>query len=348
MKIRSLARRVKEICTIDTFEELCYLLRAAPFKVNLLMQHPPYSVFKVPKKNGSMRTIEDPSRELKRIQDKLNDFIQPLYFFHRSAAAYGYIIRPDDATTETRNILTHARQHCNHSYLLNIDVLDFFHYVSWQIVFDALTAPPFKLHDQVAKTICHLCTLNGRLPMGAPTSPGLSNIATFRFDMEMEQYCRGENLLFTRYVDDMSFSSSEPIAERHFEQISQIILRHGYALNPQKIKWFAPHERKVITGLIVHDGKVSVPAEYQQEVEKEIGILKAYVLTQARLFPGMAVEYAFCKPAQKIRGALAFIESVHGGGYEPLHQMQKNFEEAVEPPAEYESHHWLDIGYEIF
>lgn len=347
MKSRYLALKSRELRRLETAEALWYLLKISPYKANLLMQNPPYKVFTVPKKNGSPRTIEDPCNELKTILDRLNDFLQALYFFHKTDAAYGYIIRPDDGI-ETRNVLTHAQKHCASPYLLNIDVLDFFHYVHWQTLYESLTRMPFHLHETIARNICNLCTFNGRLPMGAPTSPALSNIATYLFDLEMQQYCKGEGILYTRYVDDMSFSSHLPITERHFEQLAAMINRYGYILNPKKIKWFLPTDKKIITGLVVKDGVVSVPPEYSLEIAKEINILKAYVLTQTRLFPGNTIDYFYCKPAQKIKGALAFVESVHGSDDPNLIRLQQQLGEAIQPPAEYESLNWLEIGYTFF
>ena len=66
---------------------------------------------------------------------------------------------------------------------------------------------------------------------------------------------------------------------------------------------------------------------------------------QTRLQPKKPVDFFFSKPAQKIKGALAFIESVHGSDDEKLVVMQKQLEDAVQPPVEYESLHWLEIGY---
>lgn len=132
MKGKKLAKRVKEIQSIETAEALWYLAKTNNYQADLLMQNPPYNVFTVPKKDGTKRFIEDPYSELKKIQDILNDYLQPLYYFNKTTAAYGYIIKPDDDKDETRNIISAAKKHSNNSYLLNIDIEDFFHYVSFE------------------------------------------------------------------------------------------------------------------------------------------------------------------------------------------------------------------------
>jgi hypothetical protein len=309
------------------------------------MKNPPYNIFTVPKRNGDSRLIEDPCDELQIIQAGLSNYLQPLYYFNKTDAAYGFIIKPGNDHYETRNIITAAAKHCNNGYLLNIDILDFFHYVHWQDIFQSLTARPFSLHGCIAENIAHICTYNGRLPMGAPTSPALSNIAVYEMDNEIQAYCNGEGLTYTRYVDDMSFSSNIHVTERHFSQLCGIIKSKGYMLKEEKIKWFKPGETKTITGLSIKDNAVCVPDAYFREVETEINNLKAFVLMQARLHPDKPPEAAITKPVQKIKGALAFIESVHGENHAGLNNLYAQLEKAVVPPADYESMHWLEIGY---
>ena len=284
---------------------------------------------------------------MKEIQKELSDYLQPLYYFYKTPAAYGYIIKPKDDDA-ARNIVTAAQKHSAHDYLLNIDIKDFFHYVSWQKIYESLTAQPFCLHHTVSESICHLCTFNGRLPMGAPTSPALSNMAAMPLDTELQNYCNGEGITYTRYVDDMSFSSNTEITQRHFAQLSGIVTGMNYPLREEKIKWFKPGEVKTITGLSAYNGKVSVPDAYLSETEEEIKNLKAFVLMQARLHPNTFSEQMFSVPVQKIKGALAFIEAVHGSNFEKLNSMEQQLENALVQPADYESLNWLEIGYTFF
>lgn len=347
MKTKQLAKKAKQLQTLETPEALWHIAKTTEYKATLLMQHPPYNVFTVPKRNGTQRLIEDPSDELKAIQKNISSYLQPLYYFYKTPAAYGYIIKPKD-DDELRNIVTAAKKHSTNNYLLNIDIKDFFHYVSWQNIYRSLTAVPFSLHHSVAESICHLCTLNGRLPMGAPSSPALSNIVAFELDNEIQNYCNGEGIIYTRYVDDMSFSSDAEITGRHFTQLSGIVTGMGYPLREEKIKWFKPGEIKTITGLSVKDGKVSVPDAYIHETEDEIKNLKAYVLMEARLHPNKFSEQMFTVPVQRIKGAIAFIEAVHGSNFEKLERLDAQLQNALMPPQDYESLNWLEIGYTFF
>ncbi len=347
MKRKAIVKLAQQLQSLDNSQSLFHLLQTNEQQFNLLCINPPYNVFQVPKRNGEFRTIEDPGDVLQKIQAVLKKHLQALYSCYQTPAAFGYISRADDEQ-EVRGIYGNAMQHKNNDYLVNIDLEDFFHFIRWQLVYDSLSRPPFKIHESVARQICNISIFEGRLPMGAPTSPALSNIAAFTLDQEILNYCRQENLTYTRYVDDMSFSAMALIAERQFQQISSIIVSHGYELNMKKYKQFGPGETKKITGLEVKDTIIRVPDDFINEVKAEIENLKAWVLMQTRIRPSGSLEAQLIKPLQKIRGALNFIESVHGANHDALLALEQKLEQAMQPPADYESMNWLEIGYEIF
>ncbi|MDZ7743479.1 MAG: hypothetical protein U5Q03_17510 [Bacteroidota bacterium] len=68
-----------------------------------------------------------------------------------------------------------------------------------------------------------LCTFNNRLTMGSPVSPALSNFAMISPDLEMLKIARGENVKFTRYVDDLTFSGDKPITSEFFIKIENVL-----------------------------------------------------------------------------------------------------------------------------
>lgn len=345
MKQRELIRLAKQLQTTETDEALFHLIKTNRQMFELLCLNPPYHIFRVPKRNGGFRTIEDPADELQKIQASLKKYLHALYHCYRTDAAYGYISRPDN-DKEIRGIYGNALKHAANEYLLNVDLEDFFHFIHWQEIFESINRPPFNIHDTVAKSICNISVFEGRLAMGAPTSPALSNIAAYALDKEILNYCLQENITYTRYVDDMSFSAGKPLSERHFEQLHAIIIRYGYELNMKKLKRFSPGEVKSITGLEVKNGSIHVPEVFINMVDAEVDNLKAWVLMQTRL--KKPLEPQIIKPVQKIKGALNFIESVHGNNYDKLHQLEQKLENALQPPADFESINWLQIGYEAF
>lgn len=53
-----------------------------------------------------------------------------------------------------------------------------------------------------------MVTLDGVLPQGACTSPAVSNLVMARIDQRITKYCQVFHIRYTRYADDLLFSSS--------------------------------------------------------------------------------------------------------------------------------------------
>ena len=54
--------------------------------------------------------------------------------------------------------------------------------------------------------LASLCSYEGALPQGAPTSPYLSNIIAKQLDKRLIGLSQRYNLRYTRYADDLTFS----------------------------------------------------------------------------------------------------------------------------------------------
>jgi RNA-directed DNA polymerase len=347
MKHKTIVSLARQLQTVESSEALFYLLHTNKFKFDLLTLDPPYHVFEIPKRSGGFRVIEDPDDELQDIQANLKVYLQALYHCYRTDAAFGFISKADDES-ERKGIYENALAHVNDDYLLNTDLTDFFHFIGWQQIHDSLLMAPFHVHQDILPEICNLCTFHGRLPMGAPTSPALSNIAVYTLDNEISLYCRQEKITYTRYVDDMSFSARVPVSDRQVDQIRSIIVSHGYELNMDKVKRFNPGDMKIITGLEIENGKVKVPDNFWQEVQNQIAELRGWVVTQTKLHPNKSLDNMVQLPLQKISGALQFIEDIEGPKDKRLGNMRQQLNDAIIPPEDYESRNWLEIGYEIF
>lgn len=163
-------------CSINSIRTLCRVLRIDQRKLQLLMSQPKYRSFKIPKRSGGVREIEVPGADLKRVLVQLNKYLQSVYLFERSHAAYGFIVgvRNDD---DRRCIVSNAKRHVGKKYLLNLDLKDFFHSVTRDKVIEIFDTPPFNFRRDLPVILADLVTHQGRLPMGTSTSPVLSNFA---------------------------------------------------------------------------------------------------------------------------------------------------------------------------
>ena len=263
-------------CRMRSLQSLSEILTLPPQSIRLLAETPEYNIFTVPKKNGERRLIENPSKSLKAAQSVLNDYLQAVYWLQKTSSAYGFVIRPTDARDEPRNIVTNAEQHLRKAWLLNADLEDFFHYVTADEVLRVFTEKPFEFPTDLANLLTRLTTLNGRLPMGAPTSPVLSNLAFQRVEADIQAFANQYGWHFTRYADDMSFSSHSPITLQQIDDLENILKLYGYEYNPNKVTLYGATDEKFVTGLRLDskEGRVELPHTFPHDFQRETKRMK--------------------------------------------------------------------------
>jgi len=217
-----------------------------------------YAAFEIPKRSGGMRQIYAPIGLTREIQDKLATLFQDIYEAHPSA--HGFI--------KTRSILTNARAHVGQRLVLNIDLEDFFPSINFGRVRGLLMAPPFSLGPGAAAVVAQACTYRNGLPQGAPTSPVLSNFIAASLDRRLTRLAKQSNVRYTRYADDITFSTNQnvlPVSIAQFEQGEGALLRvragealeraiaaSGFAINNKKVRLHTRHQRQSVTGLNVN------------------------------------------------------------------------------------------------
>lgn len=95
------------------------------------------------------------------------------------------------------------------------------------------------------------------LPQGAPTSPALSNAVCFEMDNMLSGVAGRNSAVYSRYADDLTFSSSENTQlNKIIPVIKEIISKYGFRANESKIHVNRRSGRMSVTGLVVND-KVS-------------------------------------------------------------------------------------------
>lgn len=265
-------------CSIRSIRSLCSLLKTDQRRLLLLARQPPYKVFTVPKKDGGERQIEAPGAELKKVLGRLNHFLQSVYYFEKPSAAYGFIVGVlnDD---DRRNVVTNARRHTGRPYLLNADLIDFFHAITREQIVKIFQGKPFQFSKDLPDLLADLTTYQGRLPMGTPTSPVLSNFACRELDEQLSAYAEDMLWVYTRYADDMSFSSRKPIDADKIDSVRAIIEKAGFEINQRKLKTYGPEDDKVVTGLLVTDTVTLAPG-YLPQLDEDIRQLHSVMLIQ--------------------------------------------------------------------
>jgi RNA-directed DNA polymerase len=342
---RRMMQQAKQIAQAATLPALSLLLEENAFQLLYLGRNPAYQVFTLPKPAGGSRLIETPAQPLKKCLQKLNAYLQALYYANRTGAAYGFVAQPHK-DPDTRNIITNAQRHLGNGWLVNIDLKDFFHQVLTGRMAQIFGRAPFKCQPDAATLLASLVTFNGRLPMGAPTSPVCSNFAAMEADAELLHYAKANRLTFTRFADDLSFSSARQPPQNLVTDVKAILKAHRFTVNPKKIKQFGPKDQKMVTGLVVGEKAVDIAQGFMDTLLKDIERFKH--IWQVQCGVSQTNETAWVQTfKQAVEGKLNFVGMVYGYNSDRYQYVARQYEQCFDIEEFLESRSWLDIPYQF-
>ena len=223
-----------------------------------------YKSFEIPKKAGGTRVIDSPNKQLKRIQTQLG---KKVYDIHKNYIDQKRIASNISHGFETgKSIITNARIHKNKKYLLNIDIANFFSSINFGRVQGYFNkSQEFMFSKEVSTIISQLVCYEKKLPQGAPTSPIISNLIFNIVDLRILSLAKKYKLSYTRYADDMSFSTNnKAFRTDHIEFIQElkVLLKNsGFDINESKTRLEYYSSRQEVTGLTVNK-KINARREF--------------------------------------------------------------------------------------
>jgi len=153
-----------------------------------------YTRFTIPKRRGGTRTIKAPNDKLKALQRRiLHRLLNPLPMH---PAVTGFV--------RGRSIVDNARPHIGRGVVINLDLADFFPTITAERVTRMFRALGWDA--DAAAILSRICTSEGHLPQGAPTSPAISNLVCRKLDERLTQLVKRFKGQYTRYADDITIS----------------------------------------------------------------------------------------------------------------------------------------------
>jgi hypothetical protein len=245
-----------------TGSELSALINTAPRR---------YKVYQIPKRDGkTFRTIAQPAPEVKLLQSVMMAEVISKWPVHEAATAYRQGI----------SIREHAVRHASSRYLLKMDFSNFFPSISAEHIRAHATLHSHLIGrdlDILTNILCWRNKASGAfgLSIGAPSSPMASNSILFEFDALMTDFCNEQKISYSRYADDLAFSSNEPnkLAEAQLK-VASIIQRIAYprlSINGKKTVNISTKHRRVLLGLVLTpDNKVSLGRELKRSLHAKV------------------------------------------------------------------------------
>lgn len=238
-------------------------LRQLTWWVWALREDRQYDQFELARRGGGPpREIQAPIKPIKDIQRRLATVLTRCY--EPPVHVHGFV--------PTRSPTTNAQLHQRQQWILRIDLRDFFPSIHFGRVRGMFMAFPFEYPPDVATLLAQICCFHRRLPQGAPTSPIVSNFICRRMDTQLAQLARTERSLYTRYADDLCFSTDRTTFPTHLasmeagtsivgRSVADIIVSNGFEVHGDKTHLMRRTQRQRVTGLVVN-AQVNVPRNY--------------------------------------------------------------------------------------
>lgn len=251
----------------DKMQDLLLVSEAKLLNFSVTAPHR-YKVYEIAKRSGKgTRTIAHPSKELKFIQRVAVSFLEDSLPIHESAYAYRKGI----------SIKDNAECHLGHKYLLKMDLKDFFPSITPSIFIRCLKAHDISLNEKDLSFIINIffwkLRRNSplRLSIGAPSSPMISNFVMFGFDRLMDEYTKSNLITYTRYADDLTFSSNEKNVLFSVQSRVRSFLKsefgHGIKINTDKTIFSSSAHNRHVTGVtLTNDGFTSLGRSNKRKI----------------------------------------------------------------------------------
>lgn len=259
-----------------------------------------YSKFSIRKKSGGRRFIHVPSQDLMRVQRWINQHILIHIRSHPSSFAFN----------PRSSIVKCATKHTGARWLVKMDVMGFFESISEIQVYHVFRSigyqplvgfelarictvpvsyefsprrndPVWRINKQNQSIPNYNAKIIGYLPQGAPTSPILSNLIMRNIDGEINAISKSFELTYTRYSDDLTFSTrskqfNRTKASELITQIGSILHANGFRPQHRKTLIVSPGSRKIVLGLQVDGNVPSLKREFKDQLRQHLHYLEKF------------------------------------------------------------------------
>ena len=202
-----------------------------------------YTVFR--KKN---RIILAPCEKLKKAQR---------YFLN--AIKREYNLKIDTCTV--------AQIHTAKKWILKMDIKDFYGSIPYRDIESFISNVCAKIKYANINYYLNLVTVDKKLPTGAPTSAHIANACFRKIEVEIRKICNIYGVDFSRYMDDLTFSSNNKKLLQNIEKrVNNILFFYGYKVNYKKTKYISENKQQKVLGLVVNNKEVCITNKEKRKI----------------------------------------------------------------------------------
>ena len=229
------------------FSKLCFILGFKRGEIRKLLEsidnnYYEWSEVKTDKQNNpktyldgtvKKRTFRNPSVLLKLVQKRIK--INIIDKVELPNNVHGGV--------KKRSNITNAKPHQGNKYLFETDLQEFYPNINKEVVYQTFLELGYSSH--FAHWLTKLTTKENQLPQGSPASMGVSNLVFMKTDIKLNQFCKANTITFTRYVDDLTFSSQQDFGDK-IQEILNIVINDNFKISRRKTVY---DSRQTITGI---------------------------------------------------------------------------------------------------
>ncbi len=251
-----------------------------------------YRTYEIPKRGGGSRTIHHPSLELKALQRwLLRNVIEYLPVMEGVAFAY----------RKKTNVASNAEQHLNSKYLLRMDFINFFPSLGEEDIRYYIKGNDRLFQSWAEKDVWFFNSIVcrfGKLTVGAPSSPSLSNVLCRHMDVEIKKVSDDLGATYTRYADDLIFSTNTPKVLSELERAVVRIVRNlecpaNLHVNQKKTRHLSKRQKRQVTGVVLStDGTLSLGRKLKRQIRSMVYRVESLEVVERKRLAGLL---AYCK-----------------------------------------------------
>ncbi|MFC1754423.1 reverse transcriptase family protein [Thermoproteota archaeon] len=229
-------------------------------------------ICRIDHKKGKPRNIEEPKLRLKKIYSTIKTLLSninaPLFLF---------------SGVKGRSHIKNGGFHKNLSYIVRTDINSFYKRCSCEHIF-RLFRYRFEMPDDVAWCLTDIVSYNGYLPTGSPCSQLIAFFAYEKMFKDIEIIATHHGAKMSLYVDDITFSSHDPIPNLVMFKTSNVLRQYGFEIKRDKTKHYGKREFALVTGIaIAPNNDIKVSNKLLEKIHKERdSIRKKSLIASAR------------------------------------------------------------------
>lgn len=159
--------------------------------------------------------------------------------------------------------ISNAKEHQGNKYLFVTDLQEFFPSIKTSMV--SRTFINLGFNSQFVFYITRFTTWKGEVSQGASTSTHISNIIFLEIDKILIAFCKENNITYTCFIDDLTFSSQKNFQNK-IPEILKFITDGGFRISWRKTSYAG---QQMITGIIAYNNKIDLNTIQLEKVKAE-------------------------------------------------------------------------------